>query len=372
MKKANEKNVNNKQKSKNNVKKKKDNTKSSIDSPFSLEWPSIDYGNYSQLVSCLKQSFGNYLTTIKRTKELEENTESTLVKDAKNHTKKLLTKADPACIIFGYNAVMRGLEKEKIKTVLVNADVKPDMIIKSFIPICNLRSIPLIPIKNLSGIFVKEVRIKSTIAVGFTLSACEKEGPFHNLHLSCCRALGYDNCEEDLSNKELSKPEDKKQVQLENSKQTKANQILSYHLKRENRSNRVFVPPKKENTFDMSFIKLDKSEPPKLSPVTYGPKVKKKRKAATVFKEKTTLPEVSELSFFIDVDKDVDMEDEEEQNNDVKEQDSVDDDKLVQNKCSTARYFEAFNSPTTSESAGNSHYLPAKIKKIRANSKRHL
>lgn len=376
MKNANEKNIKKKQNTskKNdqskqinkNVKKKKDNTKALIDNPFSLDWPSIDNGNHSKVVSCLKLSFKDYLSTLKKTEECENNKESTIAKVSGKTTKNPLSKVNPACIIFGYNAVMRGLEKENIKIVLVNAGASPKMLIKSFVPICNLQSIPLIPVNNLSQIF-GDIGIRSTLAVGFTLVACEKEGPFHKLFISCCEALDYDDNRESLSSsKEPSKSKGNEQSQLEDSKKANTN-ISSYHLNRENRKKRVFEPPKRENPCLEFFIKLGKDKPLNFS-ANLGSNRNNKRKAANAFKKdstsstKATLPEVPELSFYIDVNNDdIDLEEEK------KEECVVNEDKPVKKKFSTVRYFEALNS----DSKIKAHYIPAKIKKIKASSKRH-
>lgn len=321
-------------------KKKKDAVKCTIESPFNLNLPSLDFGIYSDIVSTLNRSFDAYVQKVKM--EEAGDADTSAPRNIKNVTKRLVVKAFPHCVVFGYNSVMRGLEKGTIKSVLVKAEAMPSFLIKAFIPVCQLKKIPLIPVKNLSQTFHKHISTKSVLAVGFTATACQGNGPFRDLFLKCCKALGYEEEEPQTANKPSEA-----QVKARMPLRVPQGDVNSHYLKRESRSYRVFKPPKKDGGHSFSFIKIGEKKESHPQP-----------KVAQSSKEENFRVALSEPSFFLD------LEGVEEVQKAVYRPKS-------KKGASASRYFGSLDSSSDCTKRKESFYCPTKIKRIKGNPKRH-
>ncbi|XP_066940818.1 uncharacterized protein [Macrobrachium rosenbergii] len=90
-------------------------------------------------------------------------------------------------LIFGYNSVMRALEQNKIAAILLKKDVTPTFLGETFVPGCLSKNIPLVPLSGLDDSLKTEdtLGIKHNVMVlGLKSSAQETSSRFFPLY--CC------------------------------------------------------------------------------------------------------------------------------------------------------------------------------------------
>ncbi|XP_068236269.1 uncharacterized protein [Palaemon carinicauda] len=118
-------------------------------------------------------------------------------------------------LILGYNAVMRALEQSKLAGILLKKDIVPTFLGETFIPGCLSKNIPLVPLKGLDDILKREdtLGIKHNIMV-LGLKSSVKE--------STCRFFPLYRCMQKILNgiTETHRNQDKLIVK-ENSKENK-------------------------------------------------------------------------------------------------------------------------------------------------------
>lgn len=246
-------------------KKKKKNGKSvkvSLNSPFDIQRPLLDRHIYDDIRSTLVN-----LLTINVKQYLKEHKTDDL--NTKKNKKIKFSYKPPFLdyIVIGFNAVMRGLEKNEISCVFVKADAKPNFLVDSFIPVCNINDIPLIFIFGLCDIVSKVSDINSCLALGFKKSVCEEDNMFNCLYKKCLGLIADGinspfavNCEN-----KLIKPTSRKCENLDHIP-TKE-EIVNCQLKVKNPAERVFKPQKMASGCsnilegDLSFISLGDNSP---------------------------------------------------------------------------------------------------------------
>ncbi|CAL4111969.1 unnamed protein product [Meganyctiphanes norvegica] len=275
--------------------------KSSLENPFTLEWPIISENHQQDIIQLTKDSFANMKkdesskppwSEVRKFKGKErrqfladhkQNYQESLNKDptAVEQRKQLIE--DWAHVVLGYNAVMRGVEQNKLIGVLVKKDAQPPFLTKTFLPGCTNNGIPLIPIADLDTLLQDKNAMglqHSCLVIGFCTTAAKEDCRFYNLISKMCEALnmdledvvGADDSESIVSGSDnMSIEEDNKENQVHRKKNYKMSdeEMSKYYLKRTNKKKRIFTPgedktaEKKEDDslgFGSDFIGLGSTE----------------------------------------------------------------------------------------------------------------
>lgn len=242
---------------------KKNVAKNTLESPFALDWPVITAEHEEEIRSLLHESCSGLkkLNCKPPWKEVLKYKGAERKAYLREFHHKFLASLDPGCVeqnkereealsnlIFGYNAVMRALEKDCIVGILVKKNVEPSFIVKTFLPGCANKSIPLIPLNDLDDILKREETLAvphACMVLGLKSSVAEDTNRFFPLYAKMCESVNVDI--EDVSDVEQMESS----IDNHDSKENKAcqsdhmlteQQIQSYYLKRTQANKRAFIP----------------------------------------------------------------------------------------------------------------------------------
>lgn len=363
------------------TKKSKTVVKTTLENPFSVDWPIIneelEEEILSELESCChglkipicKPPWNNIRKLrgeerMKYCQEYKKNVLENLLTDPDAASKYEMAKEARSHLIFGYNAVMRALEQNRLAGILLRKDVEPSFLAQTFLPGCVNKCIPLVPLLGLDSILKSEETLgvqHGVMVLGLKPSVKETSCRFYPLYVKLTKVLqGMEHLCKTFEvkhtiqstevvvndNKENSEPNpnsteiianstDSTDIFFTSSKENneethgsteilvnidqeqdlngteyKLNEeeIQSYHLKRTDKSQRVFIPKKKTKVVEVEFggdfleVEPMKGEIPfsKLEQKS-GDKINKRREAGKG-KEIITNPEKVGhcFDFFID------------------------------------------------------------------------
>ncbi|KAK7065705.1 hypothetical protein SK128_024488, partial [Halocaridina rubra] len=168
-------------------------------------------------------------------------------------------------LVFGYNAVMRALEKNNVAGILVKKDASPISLIEMFLPGCVNKCLPLVPLSGLDKILKSRNSTgfpKSIMVLGMKHSVKEKSCRFYHLYDKMSETL---DCMLKAHHASSEEPDKEKDVNLDNvdgmeiftdsnienveslmekdgASDTYPVDLDLYHLKRKSKGERVFVP----------------------------------------------------------------------------------------------------------------------------------
>lgn len=250
--------------------KKKLVVKNTLESPFSLEWPNMSKSCYDSIQKLLRKSCSGLKPMSKppwkEVQKFQKEERKQFLEEYKKHfiengdqealQRKQEREEAVSHLIFGYNAVMRALERDQIAGILVKKNTSPDFVVKTFLPGCANKNIPLVALTDLDLILKNEKTLglsHACMVVGLKPSVKENSCRFNSLYTKMCEAVGLnisDLQEEFESEEELddSEGDDMEVDDKENTQTPQAQNILteeliqSYYLKRSSRKERIFTP----------------------------------------------------------------------------------------------------------------------------------
>ncbi|MPC13569.1 hypothetical protein E2C01_006307 [Portunus trituberculatus] len=261
---------------------KKNIIKNYLESPFALEWPELTTGDEEAITALIQKTckglrkfeckppwkqVTKYKGAERKSflKECHIKFQENLDPDSKRQNDK--RKEVLSHLIFGYNAVMRALEKDGVAGILVKKNVNPVFVTKSFLPGCAKKCIPLVPLNDLDMLLKDKETLSlphACMVLGLKTSVKEESNLFYPLYIKMCEALcveeedmNEDVCENDeLENSAADGLENK------NSKcsyKLSETEISSYHLKRNGKGTRAFIPNAqevevKDSDWNMDFV----------------------------------------------------------------------------------------------------------------------
>lgn len=318
--------------------KKKVVVKNTLESPFSLDWPAVSDSYYDSIRNLLQKVFSGLKAPSKPPwKELRKFKKEERKCFLEEYEKKILKNTDAEAsqrsqerkeamshLVMGYNQVMRALERDEIVAVLAKKNVQPGFLVKTFLPGCANKGIPFIALYGLDIILQSDETLglkHHCMVIGLRPSVKEPSCRFNQLYVEMCNAVQLvegDMEEEDAgSGNEVDDNEDD-EMETED-KENKANtpahyplteeQIETYHLKRSNKKERIFIPGqgvrdqktqgvKRESDF-LSFGTLDDdllTDTNELQ-LSLRPKIEKTKKIREEKKPPQDLPPPQEIDF---------------------------------------------------------------------------
>lgn len=247
---------------------KKNVVKNTLDSPFALDWPVLSTKHEEEIRSLLQMVCSGLkklsckppwkeLKKLKGAarkafrKEYLQNWQESLDTDVviENRKKEEIL----SHLIFGYNAVMRALEKDSLAGVVVKKNVEPTFVVKTFLPGCANKCIPLIPLDDLDNLLKNESMLAlphACMVLGLKPSVRDESNRFYPLFAKMCEAVDVhieDDVNEEFDNRmeciiKNSVTEDKENQTCISSNFLTDEQIQLYHLKRTDKNKRVFIP----------------------------------------------------------------------------------------------------------------------------------
>ncbi|XP_047487950.1 uncharacterized protein LOC125038510 [Penaeus chinensis] len=251
--------------------KKKVVVKNTLESPFSLDWPAISDSYYDSLRNLLQKSCSGLKPPSKPPwKELRKFKKEERKCFLEEYEKQILENIDAGVcqrsqerkeamshLVMGYNQVMRAMEREEIVAVLAKKNVHPGFLIKTFLPGCANKGIPLVALYGLDVILQSDKTLglkHHCMVIGLRPSVKETSCRFNQLYVEMCKAVQLvegDMEEEDAGSGNEVDENEEDEMETED-KENKANtpaqyplteeQIESYHLKRINKKERIFIP----------------------------------------------------------------------------------------------------------------------------------
>lgn len=263
------------------IQKPKNIIKNYLESPFALEWPKLTTSVEEEITALVQKScLGLRKVECKPPwKQVAKYKGADRKSFLKEYDNKFQENLDPECrkqnnkrkealshLIFGYNAVMRALEKDCVAGILVKKNVEPVFVTKTFLPGCAKRCIPLVPLNDLDMV----LKDKETLALphtcmvlGLKPSVKEESNLFYPLFIKMCEALSVveeeldkDSSEEEDS--ETSVVDDQENESSKVSFKLSATKISSYHLKRNcSKGRRAFIPGAQEMQMKDSYLSVD-------------------------------------------------------------------------------------------------------------------
>lgn len=263
------------------VKKPKRNViKDYLESPFALEWPKLTPEDEEEVIALLRKSCSDLKQLYSRPpwKQVAKYKGNERKAFLKEHFQKFQESLDADSIkmmkereeavshlVFGYNAVMRAVEQDRIAGILLNKNVKPDFVTKAFLPGCAKKCIPLVPLNDLEMI----LREKETLALphkcmvlGLKPSVKDETNLFYPLYTKMRAALSVEECDEDSSEdddcEEIPETDKEEKESPKPSGQLLEVDISLYHLKRSSiKGRRAFIPGVEEVQVKESNISED-------------------------------------------------------------------------------------------------------------------
>ncbi|XP_063858305.1 uncharacterized protein LOC135099741 [Scylla paramamosain] len=258
---------------------KKNIIKNYLESPFALEWPELTTGDEEAITALIQKSCAGLrkLECKPPWKQVAKYKGAERKSFLKECHMKFLENLDPdgkkqndkrkealSHLIFGYNAVMRALEKDGVAGILVKKNVDPVFVTKSFLPGCARKCIPLVPLNDLDMILKDKETLSlshACMALGLKTSVKEESNLFFPLYIKMCEALNVeeedmneDVCENELESSAANNLENKNSKCSYKLSETK---IRSYHLKRNGKGTRAFTPHAQELEVRDSDLNMD-------------------------------------------------------------------------------------------------------------------
>lgn len=267
---------------------KKNIIKNYLESPFALEWPELTPDDEEAITALLQKScaglrkleckppwkqVAKYKGAERKSflKECHMKFQENLDPESKKQNDK--RKEALSHLIFGYNAVMRALEKDDIAGILVKKNVDPVFVTKTFLPGCAKKCIPLVPLNDLDMVLKDKETLSlphACMVLGLKTSVKEESNLFYPLCVKMCETLNVE--EEDMSEDvcENDEVESSAACKLEKKKPKRTyklsdTEISSYHLKRSSKATRAFIPHAqelavKDSDLNMDFVGLNSQE----------------------------------------------------------------------------------------------------------------
>ncbi|XP_042867743.1 uncharacterized protein LOC122250417 [Penaeus japonicus] len=259
------------------LKKKKSVVKNTLESPFSLDWPSISGAHYTSIGNLLRESCSGLKAMNKPPwKELQKFKKEERKRFLEEYQRKFVENVDGEAsqrnkereealshLILGYNAVMRALERDETVAVLAKRNVQPGFLIKTFLPGCANKGVPLVALYGLDTILQSEETLgigHHCMVLGLKPSVKEPSCRFNQLYVEMCKAVQLDECrmeddDDDDANGENEVEDEEEEMETEDKENNKENkaiapaqyplteeQVQSYYLKRGNKKERMFIP----------------------------------------------------------------------------------------------------------------------------------
>lgn len=259
---------------------KKNIIKNYLESPFALEWPELSTSDEEAIIALIQKTckglrkleckppwkqVARYKGAERKSylKECHIKFQENLDPDSKKQNDK--RKEALSHLIFGYNAVMRALEKDGVAGILVKKNVDPVFVTKSFLPGCAKKCIPLVPLNDLDLLLKDKETLglpHACMVLGLKTSVKEESNLFYSLYIKMCEALCVE--EEDM-NKDVYEDDELENsaaddMESKNSKcsyKLSETEISSYHLKRKGKGTRAFIPHAQEPEVKNSDLNVD-------------------------------------------------------------------------------------------------------------------
>lgn len=251
---------------------KKSAVKNTLENPFVLNWPVISSEHEGEIRSLLQKSCSGLkkLTWKAPWKEVVKLKGADRKAFLKEYQKKFFENLSPSDVeqnkeredslshlLFGYNAVMRALEKGCIIGVLVKKNVNPSIVVKAFLPVCANKCIPLVPLYDLDALLKSEETLAlphACMVLGLKPSVKDETNRFYSLFTKMCEAVHLateEDSDEDFV-EHFSVKDNKENKMLTTCSQLTFEQIQSYHLTRTHKGKRAFIPgERKEKNVDV-------------------------------------------------------------------------------------------------------------------------
>lgn len=258
---------------------KKNIIKNYLESPFALEWPELTTVDEEEITALVQKTcsglrkleckppwkkVAKYKGAARKSflkdfdKKFQENLDLDSIKQL-NKRKEALSH-----LIFGYNAVMRALEKDCVAGILVKKNVEPVFVTKTFLPGCSKKCIPLVPLNDLDMVLKDKMTLAlphACMVLGLKPSVKEESNLFYPLFVKMCEALKVEEEEIDKDSEdelESSAVDDQENEIPEVLFKLSETEISSYHLKRNcNKGKRAFIPGAKEMPVKDSNLSAD-------------------------------------------------------------------------------------------------------------------
>ncbi|KAG0710522.1 hypothetical protein GWK47_022636 [Chionoecetes opilio] len=254
---------------------KKNIIKNYLESPFALEWPQLTLVDEEEIIAIVQKScsglrkleckppwkqVSKYKGANRRSfleecnKKFQDNLDPDGIKQM-NKRKEALSH-----LIFGYNAVMRALEKDCVAGILVKKNVEPIFVTRTFLPGCAKKCIPLVPLNDLDIILKDKETLSlphACMVLGVKPSVKQKSNRFHSLYTKMCKVLSVDevneNDREDVESRKSTGDESDSESSKCSYRLSKTD-IEAFHLNRNSNGRRAFVPSAHEmQTDDLKF-----------------------------------------------------------------------------------------------------------------------
>lgn len=288
--------------------------KNTLESPFALDWPVISTEHKGEIKVLLQKTCSGLKTLGCKPpwNEVRKFKGADRTAFLKEYRKKFLDSLDSAVVnqnreneellshlIFGYNSVMRALEKDCLAGVLVKKNVEPPFLVKAFLPGCANKCIPLIPLDDLDSLLKDEETLAlphACMVLGLKPTVKDDNNRFYALFTKMCEAVdmeeGVDEGFEEVEcSTAVTVTEDNKENKACTSNYSLTHeQVQSYHLKRSCKNKRAFIPgERKEKNVDAmecgaGFISL---EPTKVDAFVQEEKMQLDSKPAKLSKKKS-------------------------------------------------------------------------------------
>ena len=244
---------------------KKNIIKNYLESPFALEWPELTTEDEEKLTALVRESCSGLRKVECKPpwKQVAKHKGADRKAFINEYNKKFQENLDPDAIkqnnkrkeslshlIFGFNAVMRALEKDCVAGILVKKNVDPGFVTKSFLPGCAKKCIPLVPLYDFDLLMKDKETLglpHACMVLGLKPSVKEEANLFNPLYLKMCEALSVEEEEidEDVSDDDIqsSTVDDQESESSKISYKLSESEIKSYHLKRSGiQGRRAFTP----------------------------------------------------------------------------------------------------------------------------------
>lgn len=259
---------------------KKNIIKNYLESPFALEWPELTPDDEEAITALIQKScaglkkleckppwkqVAKYKGAERKSflKECHMKFQENLDPDSKKQNDK--RKEVLSHLIFGYNAVMRALEKDDIAGILVKKNVDPVFVTKTFLPGCAKKCIPLVPLNDLDMILKDKETLSlphACMVLGLKTSVKEESNSFYPLYNKMCEALNVEeeNVNEDVCENDELEGSAAGNLEYKNSKcsyKLSDTEISSYYIKRSSKGMRAFIPHAQELELKDSDLNMD-------------------------------------------------------------------------------------------------------------------
>ncbi|KAJ3645825.1 hypothetical protein Zmor_023453 [Zophobas morio] len=250
-------------------KKKTEVIKNVLGKPFQTFWPSLSPGDSNQLRETLEKFLPRLYPfkiniPYKKIQSIPKQERKTFRQTFHTQTQIEVNESAKTYIVFGVNDVSKLLENQEAASVLIEGQVQPRLFVQHIIDQAVLYHVPVLIVDNLKqicknkcGISGAVVALKKSIRpdselgiIQQTIFSISENYPVPENHINACRRTL------DITTITIPDSEAGDECDLDDVKE-KSEVKPDFHLKKEDKGKRVFVPqaPVKEKVMD--FISLD-------------------------------------------------------------------------------------------------------------------